>query len=82
MAGTEIRPLTPQTWPALEGLFGRAGASNGCWCMYWTLGPRYRERSNLENKRALQGLAAAERPPGLLAFDGDLDRTGGPTVAD
>lgn len=29
-----ISPLTAERWPALEDLFGRAGASNGCWCMY------------------------------------------------
>ena len=33
-----IRPLTPDLWPALEDLFGKGGASNGCWCMYWRLG--------------------------------------------
>jgi hypothetical protein len=27
-----IRPLTPDRWPAFEALFGRSGASNGCWC--------------------------------------------------
>jgi hypothetical protein len=27
-----IRPLTPDLWPALEGLFGKNGACNGCWC--------------------------------------------------
>jgi GNAT superfamily N-acetyltransferase len=65
-----VRPLTSGTWPALTDLFGRAGASNGCWCMYWRLGPRYRERPAAENERALCDLAASARPPGLLAFDG------------
>jgi hypothetical protein len=23
---------------ALEVLFGKGGASNGCWCMYWRIG--------------------------------------------
>lgn len=67
-----ISPLTPERWPALEDLFGRAGASNGCWCMYWRIGPRYRDRPRAENKRDLGQLAASARPPGLLAFDGDL----------
>src|SRR5947209_19852231 len=39
-----VEPLTLGLWPALEDLFGRAGASNGCWCMYWRIGPRYRDR--------------------------------------
>ena len=32
-----VRPLTPDLWPQLEELFGRVGACNGCWCMYWTM---------------------------------------------
>src|SRR5260370_37469905 len=59
-------------WPALEGLFGRAGASNRCWCMYWRIGPRYRDRPRADNKRDLRQLAASGQPPGLLAFTGDL----------
>ena len=30
-----ISPPTAERWLALEDLFGRAGASNGCWYMYW-----------------------------------------------
>jgi GNAT superfamily N-acetyltransferase len=67
-----ISPLTAERWPALENLFGRAGASNGCWCMYWRIGPRYRERPRADNKADLRQLAASGRSPGLLAFDDDL----------
>jgi GNAT superfamily N-acetyltransferase len=67
-----VRPLTLPWWPALEHLFGPAGASNGCWCMYWRIGPRYRDRPRAGNKHDLRQLAASARPPGLLAFDGDL----------
>jgi GNAT superfamily N-acetyltransferase len=65
-----IKPLTAETWPALEDLFGPAGASNGCWCMYWRLGPRYRDRPREDNRHELHRLAASGQPPGLLAFDG------------
>jgi GNAT superfamily N-acetyltransferase len=65
-----ISPLTLEQWPALEDLFGRAGASNGCWCMYWRIGPRYRDRPREENKQELRQLAASSPSPGLLAFDG------------
>src|SRR5258708_6415084 len=67
-----ISPLTAERWPALEDLFGRAGGSNGCWCMYWRIGPRYRDRPRADNKRDFQQLAVSGQPPGLLAFDGDL----------
>lgn len=67
-----ISPVTAELWPALEELFGRAGASNGCWCMYWRIGPAYRGRPREDNKRDLEQLARSPRPPGLLAFDGGL----------
>ncbi len=67
------KPLTTDLWPALEDLFGRPGASNGCWCMYWRLGPAYHGRPREQNKAALKELASRpDRPPGLLALDGDL----------
>jgi GNAT superfamily N-acetyltransferase len=67
-----VSPLTAGRWAALEDLFGAAGASNGCWCMYWRIGPRYRERARDDNKRDLRRLAASGPPPGLLAFDGGI----------
>ena len=71
-----VRPLTAGQWPALEDLFGRAGASNGCWCMYWRIGPRYRDRPRAANRHDLRDLAASGPPPGLLAFDGHGDGHG------
>jgi GNAT superfamily N-acetyltransferase len=67
-----ISPLTLEQWPALEDLFGRAGASNGCWCMYWRIGPRYRDRPREDNKHDLRQLAASGPSPGLLVFDGGI----------
>jgi GNAT superfamily N-acetyltransferase len=67
-----VRPLTPDLWPALEDLFGSAGASNGCWCMYWRIGPAYRKRPREQNKTALRAVTTRGGPPGLLAFDGDV----------
>ena len=49
-----ISPLTAERWPTLEDLFGRAGASNGCWCMYWRIGPRYHDRPHADSKRDLR----------------------------
>jgi len=66
-----VRPLTPDLWPALEDLFGKWGASNGCWCMYWRIGARYRDRPREENRAALRRIVKRGPPPGLLAFEGD-----------
>jgi GNAT superfamily N-acetyltransferase len=67
-----IRPLTPDLWPALEDLFGKNGACNGCWCMYWRLGPEYSRRAHEKNRNALRRIVKQGPPPGLLAFDGEL----------
>jgi len=66
-----IRPLTPDLWPALEDLFGKGGASNGCWCMYWRIGSEYHDRAREKNRNALRTIVRRGPPPGLLAFDGD-----------
>jgi GNAT superfamily N-acetyltransferase len=67
-----IRPLTPDLWPALEDLFGKNGASNGCWCMYWRLGSDYYKRPRAKNKQAFRSIVKRGPPPGLLAFDGEV----------
>jgi GNAT superfamily N-acetyltransferase len=71
-ADLTVRPLTPDLWPALEGLFGRGGASNGCWCMYWRIGAAYAKRPRSENRADFQGIVERGPPPGLVAFAGDL----------
>jgi len=67
----QIRPLTPDLWPAFEDLFGTTGACNGCWCMYWRIGSVYTRRPRDQNRREFRALVARGPPPGLLAFDGD-----------
>lgn len=74
LAGPQLRiePLTPDLWPALEGLFGERGACGGCWCMYWRIGSAYRRRPRELNRKDFQQVVQDGPPPGLLAFDGDL----------
>jgi hypothetical protein len=66
-----IQPLTPSLWPALEALFGKGGASNGCWCMYWRIGPEYHKRPRQKNRIAFRKIVKHGPPPGLVAFDGE-----------
>jgi GNAT superfamily N-acetyltransferase len=68
----DIRPLTADLWPALEDLFGKCGACNGCWCMYWRIGAAYRKRPREKNKAAFKRIVKNGPPPGLLAFDGNV----------
>ena len=67
-----VRPLTPELWPALEDLFGKQGAVNGCWCMYWRIGSDYRKRPREENRAAFREVVGRGPPPGLLAFEGEV----------
>src|SRR6266571_3841362 len=67
-----IRPLTPDLWPAIEDLFGKNGACNGCWCMWGRIGSAYRKRPREKNKVAFREVVKRGPPPGLLAFDGDV----------
>src|SRR5262249_27940977 len=51
--------------------FGKRGACNGCWCMYWRIGREYWKRPREENRKALLKIVKRGPPPGLLAFEGD-----------
>jgi len=67
-----VRQLTPDLWPALEDLFGTTGPVCRCWCMYWRLGNKYRDRQPDENRGAFHEVVDQGPPPGLVAFDEDL----------
>src|SRR6476646_4370093 len=54
-APIEVVHAGADTWPDIERLFGRAGASNGCWCQYWILGAEYARRDRSQNRRDLAG---------------------------
>jgi len=68
----QVRPLTPDLWPALVDLFGELGACNGCWCMYWRIGSAYRKQPREKNKASLREIVQHGPPPGLIAFDGGV----------
>lgn len=68
----KILPVTESLWPQLEQLFGKSGACNGCWCMYWRIGADYHKRDRVLNKKDLQKLISSGRPSGLLAFVDDV----------
>jgi hypothetical protein len=67
-----VRPLTPDLWPAVVGLFGDSRVCSRCWCMYWRIGSAYRKRPREQNKAAFREVVKRGPPPGLLAFDGDV----------
>ena len=70
----ETRDLTPESWPALEKLFGPNGACAGCWCMWWRLGPG--ETVTIANgprmKQRQKSLVRSGASRGVLAFAGGV----------
>ncbi|SEL79774.1 GNAT family N-acetyltransferase [Parapedobacter koreensis] len=68
MMGVKIMPVTDALWPQLEQLFGKSGACNGCWCMYWRIGADYHKRDRTLNKNDLHSIISAGHPSGLLAL--------------
>jgi GNAT superfamily N-acetyltransferase len=74
----EIRPLTPELWPAFETWFASRDTSSdarGCWCMWWRRrGLDFSNTTAARNRaqmRELTDRAAAEGTPtpGLVAID-------------
>jgi GNAT superfamily N-acetyltransferase len=65
-------PASPERWADLEKLFGRGGASGGCWCMYWRMPHgEFRAIKGEGHRQALKALIETGGMPGLLAYDGD-----------
>lgn len=65
----EVHPVDTDRWPDLVALFGPSGAYSGCWCMWWRIpGGEFSRNGNAGNRTALEALARAGRPLGLLAY--------------
>ena len=68
----EFHPLTPDRWSDLVNLFGKHGASGGCWCMWWRLNrSEFMQQRGDENKKALKSMVDAGNIPGILAYSED-----------
>jgi GNAT superfamily N-acetyltransferase len=66
-----FRPLTPDRWSDFEHLFGKRGATGGCWCMWWRLTAREFEAGKGErNRRSMRAIVMSGRKPGILAYHG------------
>lgn len=72
-----VHPLTPDRWADLEAVFEARGCSvaRGCWCMYYRVRgkgayTRPGDEQRARSKAALEALAAADPPPGLLGYLG------------
>jgi GNAT superfamily N-acetyltransferase len=67
----EFHPLVPERWLDLEKLFGKHGASGGCWCMWWRQTRAEFSRKHGEpNRLAFKAIVESGVVPGLLAYSG------------
>jgi len=67
--GLEFHPLTPERWADLEKLFGKHGASGGCWCMWWRLSrSEFVKQKGEGNRKALKRIVDSAEIPGILAY--------------
>ena len=68
----DIRPLTSETWDALETLFREGGDPRWCWCQFQRMRAKDMAAAKVPQLRArLRRQAESAQPPGLVAFDGD-----------
>jgi GNAT superfamily N-acetyltransferase len=70
--GLEIRPITPELWPALAELFDEGGDPRWCWCMFWrSRGVDFGRSTAAANREDLRALIDREPSPGLVAIEED-----------
>ena len=64
-----VVPATSERWIDMEKLFGKNGASGGCWCMFWRL-PRsdFKAMQAEEHKAVLRSMTQNNQVPGVLAY--------------
>ncbi|MBJ3776933.1 GNAT family N-acetyltransferase [Acuticoccus mangrovi] len=71
-ASLTFAPVDAARFADIERLFGPKGASDGCWCRYWSDPARvWREGTAGERHDAFAAEVASEAPVGLIAYDGE-----------
>ena len=68
----EVRPLTPEDWPAFAEWWAGAettSTSRWCWCVYFRFrGRDWTNSKAAENRAALEALTERDLAPGLVAY--------------
>lgn len=65
----DIRPASPELWPAIADLFAAGGDPKWCWFQWWRRpGSGWSNADADDNRRGLEALAGAEPAPGLVAL--------------
>jgi len=66
------KELSPDLWPQVEALFGKAGACGGCWCQAWRIekGEKWNDIKGAVAKKRLRKGILDGTTLGIVAFDG------------
>jgi len=69
ISGLSFHPLTPERWVDFERLFGKHGASGGCWCMWWRLKrSEFVKQKGEENRKAMKRIVGSGEILGILGY--------------
>jgi GNAT superfamily N-acetyltransferase len=68
-----IHKVAATDFPLIEQLFGKNGACEGCWCMYWRVNTNkeYKEGCGTKNKNSLKKLVEKGKVHALIAMYGN-----------
>src|SRR3569623_327465 len=67
--GISIVPVTRERWDDLVTVMGDCSYARKCWCAYWYLpNAEFKAGWGDANRATLEGLVAAGKKPGLLAY--------------
>jgi len=65
----QVHPLTLESWPDFEDLFGARGAYGGCWCMWWrTTRAQFEKQQGEGNRLAMKAIVESGEVPGIVAY--------------
>jgi GNAT superfamily N-acetyltransferase len=65
----DIRPASPELWPAIAALFVTSPTFNSCWCQFWRKpGSHWTNATADDNREDLRALVGRDPAPGLVAL--------------
>ncbi len=65
------KELSAENWPDLVQLFGKRGASGGCWCMFFREPfAEFKQNIGETNRDLFRQVVESRQPTGLLAYQG------------
>jgi GNAT superfamily N-acetyltransferase len=65
----DIRPASPELWPAIVDLLSSVSDSKWCWCQFWRKpGSNWSNTTAADNRASLEALVGTDPAPGMVAL--------------